>query len=500
MKKEKPQQKKLKNDFKTKTTHKNEWFLFCLNVKIESKMFKTLFFPLFVAMLISISVPLHAQEVITCNTSPEGKTDQQLQSIFDACEKEIADQKKILEQTQKESSALEKGIAEINYNINKTQLEIKAKNAKIKQLGETIVSKEEYIGELSERTDVIKVSISKIIRESNNLDGVSVFEIILSDKSLSDIFKDLDNYSVITKKLNELSEELLGIKKTSEEEKVSLEQKQTAEEKLKFEKEAEKRKSENYKAEKQRILETTKGQEDVYEKVIADKVKKQNQIRNRLFRTVGGEELTFGEALKLIQPYESMIGVDSAFVLAILTQESAINGTIGKNIGRCTYNQASPCGNGKTVMAESQKNAFINIIDSLGLNADEVPVSCPICRDGNYGGAMGPAQFMPNTWWDVGASTGYKSRVASVLNISTPSPFKSLDAFTGTALYLKDAQARCKTAFSKKTDIWACAASKYYGGLALSGSRLTNFMYYGYGSAVSKRAVQFQADIDTLNL
>jgi len=476
------------------------WFLFWLNVKMETKMFRTLLLSVIIIPSLLFALSSRAQVGITCSTSPDGKTDQELQMIFDQCEKEIAEQKAILDKTKLQSSELEKGIAELNYNIKKTQLEIKAKNAKIKQLGESIVVKEQYIGELAERMETIKASIVKVLRESNGLESTSFIEILLSNKSLSGTFEDLDNYSVITKKLNDLSEELMGVKKTSEEEKLSLETKQTAEEKLKFEQEAIKRQSENYKAEKQKVLEVTKGQEGAYEKLIADKIKKQNQIRNRLFRTVGGEELTFGEALKLIQPYESTIGVDSAFILAILTQESAINGTIGKNIGKCTYNQVSPCNSNRTVMAENQKNSYLTIIDDLGLNANEVPVSCPICRDGSYGGAMGPAQFMPNTWWDVSASTGYKSRVASVLNISTPSPFKSLDAFTGTALYLKDAQIRCKTAFTKKTDIWACAASKYYGGLSLSGSKLINFMYYGYGAAVAKRAVQFQADIDTLNL
>lgn len=459
-----------------------------------------IFFILFFMFSVLAFSNTEAQESITCNTNPDGKSDEVLQMIFNECEKEIAEQKKILEQTQKQSSELEKGIAELNYKINKSQLEIKARNAKIRQLGDNIVSKEKYIGELSERMLKIKESISKIIRESSSFNDVSVFEILLSNKSLSGIFEDLDSYTMLTRDLNSLSEELVNVKNLSEKEKTALEDKQATEERLKFEQEAEKRKTENYKTEKQRVLNVTKGQEDAYEKIIADKIKKQNQIKNRLFRTVGGEELTFGEALKLVQPYESRIGVDSALVLAVLTQESAINGTIGKNIGKCTYNQSSPCLSGKTVMSDSQKKSFLAITYDLGLDENEVPVSCPICRDGNYGGAMGPAQFMPTTWWNIDTLSGYKNRIASVLGISNPSPFKSLDAFTGTALYLKDAQDRCIKSFSKKTDIWACSASKYYGGLALSGSRLTNYMYYGYGASVAKRAVQFQADIDTLDL
>ncbi len=141
-------------------------------------------------------------------------------------------------------------------------------------------------------------------------------------------------------------------------------------------------------------------------------------------------------------------------------------------------------------------------MSEIGLNPITTPVSCPIYSDGAYGGAMGPAQFMPKTWWDIDAGVGYKSRVGAVIGSSVPSPFNNREAFVGTALYLKDAQNICKNSFSKTSDIWACAASKYYGGLALKGTRLKSYMYgtYGYGHQVAVRAAQFQNDINTLNL
>jgi len=446
--------------------------------------------------LVSVLLPVIAGAV-TCDPNLEGKSEQELLAIEAQCNVEIADlDTKIngTNGTKQFSSELTKGITDLKNKIAKMQLEIKAKNAKIKQLGENIVVKTKYIGQLSSRMDNIKESIGKMLRDTYVMDDSSIVNVLLSSENLSSYFIDTDNYATINEKLQILIEELTGIKKTSEIEKKDLEKKQAQESKLKFEQEKIKTTTESYKAEQQTLLSITKNKEAEYQKLIAEKEKLKNQIRNKLYRTASGMEISFGDALKLIQPYESTIGVDSALVLAVLFQESAVDNTIGKNIGKCTYNQVSSCVAGKTVMSETQKPTYLSIMSNLGLNPNTTPISCAICRDGNYGGAMGPAQFMPVTW------DGISKRVSNIIGVFYPSPFENLAAFTASAVLLKDNQDRCKTAFTKRNDIWSCAASKYYGGLNLKGSTLTSYMRYGYGKSVLNRALQFEKDIATLNL
>jgi len=450
-------------------------------------------FSVFIYMVLLLS-PVIAGAVTCDDSNLNGKSDQELQAIYDQCVKDAADLKISLGNTQKQSSDLQKGIADLTYNINKTQIDIKAKAAKIKQLGDSVVVKAQYIEQLSERMDNIKKSIGKMLRDNYAMDDTSIINVLLSSENLSNFFIDADNYASINVKLQQLTEELTGVKQTSEKEKKALQNQKTAQEKLKFEQEQAKAQAENLKKEKQNILTVSKGQEALYKKAIADKERLQNQIRNKLYRTASGEEISFGDALKIIQPYESTIGVSSALILAVLFQESAVDNTIGKNIGKCTYNQASSCVAGKTVMSDTQKPTFLSIMSNLGLNPNTTQVSCAICRDGNYGGAMGPAQFMPVTW------DGISDRVSNIIDIAYPSPFENLAAFTASAVLLKDNQDRCKTAFTKRNDIWSCAAAKYYGGLSLSGSRLTSSMRYGYGSSVLSRALQFEKDIATLSL
>ena len=446
-----------------------------------------------VCILLFLS-PVIAGAVTCDDSSLDGKSDQELQAIYDQCTQDAANLKIGLGNTQKQSATLATGIADLTKNINKTQLDIKAKSAKIKQLGDSVVVKTKYIEQLSDRMQNIKDSLGKIIRDTYAMDDSSIITVLLSSENLSSFFADVDSYASINLKLQQLTEELTGVKQTSEKEKKNLQDQQNAQEKLKYEQEQAKTKAENLKKEKQTILTLSKGQEVLYQKAIADKEKLQNQIRNKLYKTASGEEISFGDALKIIQPYESTIGISSALTLAVLFQESAIDSTIGKNIGKCTYNQVSSCVAGKTVMSETQKPVFLSIMNNLGLNPNTTPISCAICRDGSYGGAMGPAQFMPVTW------DGIASRISNIIGIAYPSPFENLAAFTASAVLLKDNQTRCKTAFIKRNDLWSCSAAKYYGGLSLAGSKLSSSMRYGYGASVLSRALQFEKDIATLNL
>ena len=431
---------------------------------------------------------------VTCDSNLDGKSDQELQAISAQCDADLADLNTKYSSTKQYSSQLQQGIADLNYKIAQIQLEIKAKNAQIKKLGDTIVVKTNYINQLSNQVADIETSIAKMLRDLYSLDNSSMINVLLSSQSLSNFFIDSDSYSTINGKLQSLIQQLTGVKQTSEQQKKDLQTQQATASKLKYEQEQAKTTTTNLKSEQQTLLSITKNQESTYQNLIAQKEALKNKIRNKLYRTAGGEEISFGDALKIIQPYESTIGVSSALVLAVLFQESAIDSTIGKNIGKCTYNQASSCVAGKTVMSDTQKPTYLQIMSNLGLDPNTSPISCAICRDGSYGGAMGPAQFMPVTW------AGITQRVSDLIGVIYPSPFENLAAFTASAVLLKDNQTRCKTAFTKRNDIWSCSAAKYYGGLSLAGTKLSTSMKYGYGSSVLTRALQFEKDIATLSL
>lgn len=430
----------------------------------------------------------------SCDASLEGKTDAELQQILEECEREIAEQTAQLKEVQKEATNLESGIQELDYKISKSTTAIKAHNVKITQLKKEIAQRSLEIDNLSTTMDRVRRSLADLIQETNELDNRTIVEALLSSKDLAEFFVDVDSFNILKENLNNQLSELKRIKEETRLAQEKLQVSQKGEEEQRFLVEKQKKQTESYKGEQQRILNEVKVEEKEYKTVIAEKEAKKRAILSRILN-IGGNEITFGDALKLIQPYEAQMGVDASLVLAVLTQESGVNGVIGSNLGKCNYNTPWKNNSG-TVMSDSQKDAFLTIMTELGMDPNKAPVSCPIPTDGSYGGAMGPSQFMPNTWM------GFRNRIASVVGVAHASPFVNEHAFVGTMLYLSDAMKRCKTAFSDKFTLNACAAAKYYTGLAATGSRLSRHMNptSSYGYRVAKRAAGYEDDIQYLSL
>lgn len=457
----------------------------------------------FIIPLIFLIIPTFSSAEISCTSDLDGLQESELETILAQCEAEINHQKILLEDKQRDSVTIERDISILESKINKTKSEINYRNAQIKKLTSDISSSEVKIRSLEDESTRTKGSIADIVKKTYEIDSISTLEALLSGQTISNFFIDLDNFVILKKELSNSLQTALKLKDETEQTKLNLSTEKTKQVALKISVEEDQKKTLVYKDQKEDLLSLNKQQEDEYKKSIAEKEAIKNEVRNRIFRTVGGTELRFEDALKLIMPYSDVIGVEPALVLAVLTQESSVNGIIGANIGKCTYDQYAPNKSG-TVMSDSQKSSFLDLMKTLGRNPSNTPVSCPIPQDGQYGGAMGPSQFMPNTWWDIKNETGYKKRVAKVLNISDPDPFKPLDAFTGTALYLSDARSLCAgpKGFSDKFDIYACTSAKYYSGLYNKGSSLYQHMTptWSYGYKVATRAFAFQKDIDLLEL
>src|SRR3989344_2043066 len=391
---------------------------------------------------------------------------QVLESELQDLEKQIGDYEKTISVYKSQGASLQGEINSLNAKVNKLNLQIKAVSLSLQKLDDEISSTNTQINSTEITIGSTKEILSKSLRLVYESDDNGMMEILLKSPQLSDFFTNVNDLLSVQDSLR-----------------VSLGQLKS----LKAYQALQKKGVEGTKKEKNSILKTTKGKESEYQKLLAETKTKAAEIRSRIYRLLGGGELPFGEAVRIAQIAERATGVRAAFILSVLTQESAVNGVIGGNLGRCYYNTPWTNASG-TVMSNSQKPAFLGIMAEIKSDPNTTPVSCPIISDGSYGGAMGPAQFMPTTW------VPYKDKISAITGGSPPSPFNNLDAFTATALLLKDNLTKCgaiySTIFSKEN----CAAARYYAG---GNCRLyTRVGRYGY--RVAERAQGFEDDIELL--
>lgn len=394
----------------------------------------------------------------------------QLERDLAQIEAEIAGQQKILQGKQQERVSLERDVAILDAKIKEAKLSIKARNIVISQLTGNIQNKENVIYGLNEKLSREKESLAGLLRQTDQLGGTSVVVAALSSENLSSFFADLDSFDAISRALRNSFSVIKDNKQVTATQKADLEARREEEVALRTVQELEQKKIQDQEAQRQSILKATKGQEVAYQQLIKEKQKSAAQIRSELFTLRGSAAIPFGKALEYATAAGKKTGVRPAFILAIIAEES----NLGENVGT---------GNWRVDMHPTRDQpVFQDITARLGLNPDTMPVSKKPWY--GWGGAMGPAQFIPSTW------VLYEKRIAKATGHTPPSPWDPGDAIMAAALYTMDngADKQTKTAEFR-------AAMCYLAGCGNVNKSSLQF----YGNEVADLADKYQNLINVIN-
>ncbi len=440
----------------------------------------TLAFVVLVAVCGSIFIYQHSAQAQ--DLTPEERA--ALQAQYDELQKEIAVQQQIITDTQAKKSTLQGDVTTLNAKIKAAQAQINAKNITIKQLSAQIANKNVVIGQLSDRIERGQESLASILRQTQMLDEYSVVSVALGAKSVSGFFNDLDAFTSIKLGLQNLFADIRAAKAQTEVEKADLAQKQNQTADAKYIVETQQKQISSDKTQTQQLLAITANQEVEYKKVLADRQAKAAKIRAALFPLRDAAPIQFNDALNFAKEAQAKTGVRPAFLLAVLTQES----NLGKNVGQCYLsNTTTGAGVGKntgTPFANVMKPLrdippFIDLGLRLGFDPLKQVVSCP--QSSGYGGAMGPAQFIPSTW------QMYEARIAATTGHAVPNPWDAGDAIAAMSVYMSDLGAGAGGYTAEHT-----AAAKYYAGGAWATAGR------GYANSVIALAESIQSNIDFL--
>jgi membrane-bound lytic murein transglycosylase B/uncharacterized protein YoxC len=411
------------------------------------------------------------------------QSEEQLKKELEKVEQEIQQTQETLNVQKVQTNTIQGRVNQLSSEINQHQSVINQKSQTISRLGSDIDLKEQTVEQLNEKLERSKKNLGELLRKTNQLDDVSLPEIVLAYDNISDFFTVMDTLIVVQDSMDQLFDQIRELRGLTEEEKIKLEEKKAREADARAEVEREKQKVAVKKNEQDSLLAVSKQTEQTYEQILEEKRQKAAAIRSALFRLRDSEGISFGEALEYANEASRATGVRAAFILAILKQES----DLGKNVGTCNrtgdpesklwYNIMPGPNDGS--WRDDQTN-YKAIVNELGRPLEGTPLSCPM---GNgWGGAMGPSQFIPTTW------LSYAGRIESALGVKTADPWNPEHAFTATAFYVKDLGAAAGNYTAEKT-----AALKYY-----AGSNWSLPQNQFYGNQVMGHAATFQQNIDFL--
>jgi peptidoglycan hydrolase CwlO-like protein len=404
----------------------------------------------------------------------------QLQQQLEEIQKQITQYEQQLQTIAGQKNTLQNKIKQLQSQQSALNLQIKATNLRITNLENQLKHTQLTIDDTMDKISVYQIQMAQLIRTIDEYDNYPLVFTIISQNNLSDTFDEIERRSQVFSGLNDVLNKIKETKNQLDAQAQILADQQDEAKNLLSVKVLQQQKLIGSVSEQSTLLKQTKGIEKNYQAALSDSQKKAVEIRTRLYQLLGvSNQITFGEAVEIAKWASAQTGVRAAFLLAILTQES----NLGKNVGTCNRPGDPPEKSWRVVMKPSRdQEPFQAITSELGMNTDITPVSCPM-RDsrGNqigWGGAMGPAQFIPSTWM------GYKDKVTEITG-RLANPWDIRDAFLAAAIKLKAGGA------GTVAGEWA-AAMRYF-----SGS--TNTKYRFYGDNVVAMANQYQGDIDTLN-
>jgi peptidoglycan hydrolase CwlO-like protein len=426
-------------------------------------------------------------EMCEKDKKPEDLSDDDYQKILETCRKYYEEQSAAIEKdiskTAQEKKTLQNEIYFLRNKINKLNNDIHQSNLMIKDLGVQIIDTSGSIDETSLKILDSQEKLVHILRTIYEEDQKSIIEILLSESELSGFFNNLVSLEALGNKNKELLGHIKSLKTYLDEQKGLLDTEKGELEDLVVIHSLQKQESASTKEEQEYLLVKTKGEEVLFQKHLEEVEARRQQIMARSMELIGvADAPSFGEAIELAKRVGNLVGIRPAFLLAIISQESAI----GRNVGQCYVTNKITGGgiykNGNPIERIIHRTRDLPILlEITGDNFAKTPVSCWIpdcvyqhniayhckasvnsqgeitCAKNGYvpwgfGGAMGPAQFIPSTW------NGIKDKVQKIVGHS-PNPWNVTDAFTASGLFLHELGAGAQT---RQKEI--NAASRYYGG------------------------------------
>ncbi|MEK7494494.1 MAG: lytic murein transglycosylase [Patescibacteria group bacterium] len=356
-----------------------------------------------------------------------------------------------LKKEQKEYDALASDLSQVRSSLNATQVAISRVQNLLKQTDQTIEQKEKEILGLEQQQELNRKVLTNLIQELYYTNSTPLVEVVLAESDMNELFQTSDSLFSTQEKVQNLIGDINDVKDKVAEEKDSLKETREDHETLLS---IQNKQKQGLVFEQNEVAEQLDDQQ-----AVVDKLEKElSELQGDLSKILG-KSYNAGDIKEAVAFASKKTGVPKGFLFGVLKMET----NLGANVGGCTYAQvedgAEKNYKNKKLSKRSwqtflaRRDTFKKITKELDIDYRKQKVSCNPSGYTGTGGAMGVAQFMPDTWM------GYKSQVASITGHNPPSPWNLTDGVMAMALKLS----RVPGVTAGKESAYRNAAAAYLG-------------------------------------
>ncbi|OGI21946.1 MAG: hypothetical protein A2808_02255 [Candidatus Moranbacteria bacterium RIFCSPHIGHO2_01_FULL_55_24] len=334
-----------------------------------------------------------------------------------------------LKKEEKKQASLQSDLNQINSTLSATQAAIARVQRLLRETESNISSKEQEISLLENQLTLDKHVLKGLLQELYYSHNAPLVEVMLAESDVQDILQTNDSLFSTQEKIQALIGEMSDAKERIAEEKMSLEDTKDDHETLL---EVQNRQKQGLVLEKNETASDLEDQAKVVSRLKSELSELQGDLNKLL-----GKSYNAADIQEAVEFASNKTGVPKGFLFGVLKMET----NLGANVGGCTYAQVEDGAQANYKKGKLSKRSwqtfqyrrdiFKKITSELGIDYRKQKVSCNPSGYTGTGGAMGVAQFMPDTWM------GYKAQVASVTGHNPPSPWNLTDGVMAMALKLK---------------------------------------------------------------
>lgn len=372
-----------------------------------------------VTVLAVLSLPSLSRAATSDEITSNTKLIADKQAEITALDQKITELRQQASSSANEAAIINQQVKRLTEQLAKAQLELKQTELSIQSTQTDQKTTEKNITTLQQEIQDQKELLSHLIRELNQSEQGSWVGLFLSNWSLSAVLAERATYVELQTRTVTAITALKEREKALAERVAELGEQARTLQQLHGALATQQAELDDAAGLQKNFLAKKKAEQVKYERQLAEARQARAEIEQNVFTLKSSAvKITLTDAKDKARYAAKLTGVRAALLMAVLKVESNLGSSLGT-------------GKFPDDMHPLSRDAFLRITRKLGLDPTTAPISRRPRSFQGWGGALGPGQFMPDTWERM------ETRVTTLIG-HTPNPYELTDAFVATALFLAD--------------------------------------------------------------